>query len=329
MPSSFPPPFRGHEVEARLRPSAEAYAFDLDTVLDSVVALEARVPADAYTATILGTERIGNGVVISPTGLVLTMAYLITEAREVILTLNDGRRVSAHVLGFDARSGLGLVQALQPLDLPPMRIGSSKDLTSGSAVIAAGAGGRAHAAAAQVLTRMPFAGYWEYLLDDAIMAEPAHPHWSGAALIGPKGDLVGLGSLSLETQGRDGAVRPINLFVPADLAPPILDDLARGKAPHPPRPWLGVFAQAIEDHVVVVGISPRGPAARAELRPGDIILAVDGRSVADLTEFYTALWRQGPAGTTIPLRVLREGDTFDVEIRSMDRASLLKKPRYN
>ena len=325
----MPSPFQGHEVEARLRPSAEAYPFDLDTVLDSVVALEARVPSDAYTATILGTERIGNGVVISPTGLVLTMAYLITEAREVILTLNDGRRVSAHVLGFDPRSGLGLVQALQPLDLPTMRIGSSRDLPAGSAVIAAGAGGRDHAAAAQIVTHMPFAGYWEYLLDDAIMAEPAHPHWSGAALIGPKGDLVGLGSLSLETRGRDGSSKPITMFVPAELLPPILDDLARGKSPHPARPWLGVFAQEIEDHVVVVGISPKGPAARAELRPGDIILAVDGQGVSDLTEFYTALWNQGPAGATIPLRVLREGDSFEVEIRSMDRATLLKKPRYN
>lgn len=329
MPSPFPPPFRGHEVEARLRPSAQAYPFDLDHALGAVVALEARVPSDAYTANILGTERIGNGVVISPTGLVLTMAYLITEAREVVLTLNDGRRVSAHVLGFDARSGLGLVQALQPLDLPVMLIGTSKDLTSGTAVIVAGAGGRSHAAAAQILTRMPFAGYWEYLLDEAIMAEPAHPHWSGAALIGPKGDLVGLGSLSLETRSRDGSARPINMFVPAELLPPILDDMARGRSPHPPRPWLGVFAQEIEGRVVVVGISPKGPAARAELRAGDIILAAGGKGVSDLAEFYTALWSQGPAGATIPLRVLREGDSFEVELRSVDRGTLLKKPRFN
>ncbi|WP_421736210.1 S1C family serine protease [Caulobacter sp.] len=327
MPSPFPPPFRGHEVEARLRPSAEAYPFDLDRALASVVALEARVPSDAYTAAILGIERIGNGVVISPTGLVLTMAYLITEAREVMLTLNDGRRVSARVLGFDPRTGLGLVQAQQPLDLPVMPIGSSKDLTAGSAVIAAGAGGRDHASAGQIVTRMPFAGYWEYLLDDAIMAEPAHPHWSGAALIGPKGDLVGLGYLNLETRGRDGSAKPINMYVPAELLPPILDDLAHGRQPHAPRPWLGVFAQEIGTHVVVVGVSPKGPAARAELRAGDVILAVDGHPVSDLTEFYTRLWALGPAGATVPLRVLREHDAFEVDVRSMDRGALLKTGR--
>lgn len=325
----MPTPFEGYEVEARLRPSADAYRFDLDQVLASVVALEAQVPADAYTAAILGTERVGNGVVIGPSGLVLTMAYLITEADEVVLTRNDGRRVPAHVLGLDARSGLGLVQALEPLDLPVITLGSAKDLEAGAPVIAAGAGGRTHAAAAKVLARIPFAGYWEYLLDEAIITAPAHPHWSGAALIGPKGDLVGLGSLTLEGRDQHGETRPLNMFVPAELLPPILDDLARGRAPHPPRPWLGVFAQEMENHVVIVGVSPKGPAARAELRAGDLILAVDGQPVADLTGFYEKMWSLGVAGVTVPLKILREGDAFEVEVRSMDRNALLKKRRLN
>jgi len=322
-------PFQGLEVEARLRPSAAAYGFDVDRALSAVVALEARVPEDAFTAGILGTERVGNGVVIGPSGLVLTMAYLITEAEEVTLTLNDGQRAPAHVLGTDAQTGLGLVQALEPLDLPVMPLGSSHGLDAGGPVIIAGAGGRAHAVAGQVLARIPFAGYWEYLLDDAIITEPAHPHWSGAALIGPKGDLVGLGSLSLERRTPGGGAQPINMFVPAELLPPILDDLARGKPAHAPRPWLGAFAQEIESHVVVVGVMPRSPADRAELRAGDVILAVGDAPVADLAAFYTRLWARGPAGVTIPLRVQREDDVFTVEIRSADRNTLLKKPRPN
>lgn len=325
----MPSPFQGHEVEARLRPAASAYPFDLDRALSSVVALEAQVPADAFTARILGTERLGNGVVISENGLVLTMAYLITEASQVVLTLNDGRRVEAHVLGFDSQTGLGLVQALEPLRLPALPLGASKGLDPGSPVVIAGAGGRAHAAAGRVLTRMPFAGYWEYLLDEAIITEPAHPHWSGAALIGPEGELVGVGSLSLAGQSHDGRAKPMNLFVPAELLPPILDDLARGKPAHPPRPWLGVFAQETESHVVLVGVSPGSPAARAELHAGDLILSVAGDDVSDLAEFYTALWDQGPAGVTVPLRIQREQDVFEVEIRSVDRNSLLKKPRLN
>jgi S1-C subfamily serine protease len=321
-------PFDGFEVPARLRPSEEAYAFDLEQTLSAVVALEARVPEDAFTATSLGTDRVGNGAVIGQNGLVLTIGYLIMEAQEVTLTRNDGSRVAAHALGSDPVTGFGLVQALEPLGLPSLHLGDSRKLTDGDPVILAGGGGRAHAVAGKVLTRMPFAGYWEYLLEDAIMTEPAHPHWSGAALIGAGGALMGIGSLSLERMARGGP-RPMNMFVPTELLPPILDDLARGLPAHPPRPWLGVLAHDDGDHVVVVGVHPRGPAARAELKPGDQILAVAQTPVTDLAEFYTELWAQGPAGATIPLRLRREEDEFDVEIRSVDRTSLLKAPRFN
>ncbi len=322
-------PFDGYEVEAEMRPAARGHAFDLGQALSSVVALEATVPADAFTATALGTERLGNGIVISPNGLVLTIGYLIMEAQEIVLTLNDGREVAGHGLSTDPVTGFGLVQALEPLDLPALPLGNSKSLEAGAAVIVAGAGGRSHAAAGQVLARMPFAGYWEYLLDNAIITEPAHPHWSGAALIGSAGELVGVGSLSLQRQTRDGEIEPINMFVPSELLPPILDDLARGKPPHPPRPWLGVLAQDVGQRVIIVGVNPNGPAARAELRGGDAILAVGDVAVSDLEDFYTQLWALGPAGVTIPLRIQREEDVFDVEIRSVDRMALLKKPRLN
>jgi S1-C subfamily serine protease len=321
-------PFEGYEVEPKHRPTPDGCDFDLDRALSAVVALEARVPDTAFTANILGTERVGNGAVIGPNGLVLTIGYLITEAQNVTLTLNDGRQVSAHPLGIDAVSGLGLVQALEPLGLPPLTLGDARLLKSKSPVIIAGGGGRAHAAAGQVLTRMPFAGYWEYLLDDAIMTEPAHPHWSGAALIGAGGKLLGVGSLSLERQTPRGLL-PLNMFVPADLLPPILDDLAHGRAPHPPRPWLGVLAGDAGERVTIAGVTPGGPADRAELRSGDQILAVAGRVVADLADFYTRIWAQGPAGARIPLTLQREGDVFDVEVRSADRTALLQKPRFN
>ena len=323
-------PFDGYEVAAHLRPSQGAYGFDLDRALSAVVALEARTPQDAFTAASLGAERVGNGVVIGPNGLIVTIGYLIMEADAVVLTLEGGRRVAAHALGSDPVTGFGLVQALEPLGLPTLRLGDSAGLRAGSPVIVAGAGGRAHAAAGEVVTRMRFAGYWEYLLDDAIITQPGHPHWSGAALISPAGDLVGVGSLSLEGQTRSGAVKPINMFVPVDLLPPILDDLARGRPAHPARPWLGVLAQDLDPHAVVVaGVNPHGPAARAELRRGDVILAVDGEPVSDLADFYRKLWAQGPAGATIPLRLQRDGDVFDVEVRSIDRTSMLKKPRMN
>jgi S1-C subfamily serine protease len=319
-------PFDGYEVDAAMRPEQQAFGFDLDATLSAVVALEARTPDDAFTAHSLGTERLGNGVVIGPNGLVLTMGYLVMEAEHIQLTLNDGTRAPARLLGADPVTGLGLVQANAPLDLPVMRLGDSRKLDDDAEVIIAGAGGQAHAAAGRVLARIPFAGYWEYLLEDALLTEPAHPHWSGAALIAPTGELVGVGSLSLQRQTPRGRIEPMNMFVPAELLPPILHDLALGKPAHPPRPWLGVLAQDMGSQVVVIGVNPKGPAARAELRAGDIIMAVDGEPIEDLADFYTLLWAQGSPGVLIPLRLERDGDVFDVEVRSMDRASMLRTP---
>jgi S1-C subfamily serine protease len=316
-------------VAARLRPSTEAYGFDLEPALSSVVALQARIPDEAFTASTLGTERLGNGVVIGGNGLVLTMSYLVMEADHVMLTPNDGARIAGHVLGVDPVTGFGLVQALQPLSLPVLPIGDSQRLTAGDAAIIAGAGGRSHAVAGQVLTRTPFAGYWEYLLEDAIITEPAHPHWSGAALINAKGELVGVGSLALEARARGGGVTPINMFVPTELLSPILDDLSRGRPAFPARPWLGLFAREVSDRVMVSGVSPGGPAHRAELRAGDVILAVDGSPVSELAELYRRMWALGPAGVVVPLTLRREADVFDVEVRSMDREALMVRPRFN
>jgi len=319
-------PFKGYEVAARLRPSAEAWPFDLEPALAAVVALEARAPKDAFTAATLGRERLGNGVVIGAQGLVLTMGYLVMEAELVTLTLNDGEAVAAHVLGVDPVTGFGLVQALSPLAAPPLPLGDSRKLAAGDAVVIAGAGGRDHALSAQVLSRTPFAGYWEYLLEDAIITAPAHPHWSGAALITARGELAGVGSLSLEGRVRGGARKPINMFVPSELLAPILDDLAQGRRPYPARPWLGVLAREMDGEVVLAGVNPGGPASRAELRAGDVILAVAGQQVTELADFYTRLWALGPAGATAPLTVRREGDIFDLEVRSMDREALMRRP---
>ncbi len=322
-------PFEGYEVEEGLRPAPRAVDFDLEACLSSVVALEARIPDDAFTAASLGTERIGNAVLIGSAGLLVTIGYLITEAEDVTLTTNDGRRVAAHVLGADPVTGLGLIHALEPLDLPAMRLGDSRRLAARDTVISSGGGGLEHALRGRLIARAPFAGYWEYLLEEALFVEPAHPHWSGAALIGASGELLGVGSLRMEGQEEGGQVRPLNMFVPAELLPPILDDLASGRPAHPPRPWLGVFAQEFDGAIVVLDVTQGGPAARAELRRGDIIRAVAGRRVTDLAEFYQALWALGSPGDIAPLTLKRGGETFDVEVRTADRASRLKKRRLN
>ena len=310
------------------QPRPGDYSFDLDRVLASVVGLHSIFPADAFLADTLGTERAGNGVLIDD-GLVLTIGYLITEAETVWLHLGDGRVVEGHALGFYSESGFGLVQALGRIDLDPLPIGSSAAVQLGDRVVVGGAGGRTRSVASHIAAKQEFAGYWEYLLDEAIFTHPAHPNWGGAALISNRGELIGIGSLQLERE-RDGKSEHVNMIVPIDLLKPVLDDLRKfGRVNKPARPWLGMYSTEIDNKVVAIGISEKGPAARAELKAGDVILAVKGEKISSQSGFYRKLWSLGPAGVDVPLTVHHEGVTFDVVLTSTDRTKLLKAPRLH
>jgi S1-C subfamily serine protease len=310
------------------QPHPGDYGFDLDRVLSSVVGLHSIIPGDAFTAETLGTERAGNGVVIDD-GLVLTIGYLITEAEAVWLHRGDGRVIEGHVLGFDSETGFGLVQALGRLDLDPLPLGSSARMNVGDRVVVGGTGGRTRSVASQIVAKQEFAGYWEYLLDEAIFTCPAHPNWGGTGLISNKGELVGIGSLQLERE-RDSRAEHVNMIVPIDLLAPVLDDLRRfGRVNKPARPWLGMYSTEIDNKVVVIGVSDNGPAARAELKAGDVILAVKGERISSQAAFYRKMWGLGSAGVDVPLTVHHEGVTFDVTLASTDRTKLLKAPRLH
>jgi S1-C subfamily serine protease len=316
------------KVPQAVQPRAEDYSYDLERALSSVVGLHSIVPPDAFTADTLGVERAGNGVLIDD-GLVLTIGYLITEADTVWLHLGDGHVVQGHALGFDSETGFGLVQALGKIDLPTLPIGSSKAVEVGERVVVGGAGGRTRSLAGRIAAKQEFAGYWEYVLDEAIFTYPAHPNWGGTALIAANGHLAGIGSLQLE-RAREGKNEHLNMIVPIDLLKPILDDMRKfGRVNRPVRPWLGLYSTEIEDKVVVVGIAPKGPASRAEIKTGDVVVAVKGERVSTLGGLYRKVWGLGQAGVEVPLTLYRDGVTFDVRVNSSDRAKFLKGPRLH
>jgi S1-C subfamily serine protease len=319
-------------LEWKVPPSAQPrvldYAYDLERALSAVIGLHALIPADGFTAETLGTERAGNGVLIDD-GLVLTIGYLITEAETIWLHLGDGRVVAGHALGFDQESGFGLVQALGKIDLPSLSLGSSRAIEVGERVVVGGAGGRTRSVAARITAKQEFAGYWEYVLDEAIFTYPAHPNWGGTGLISPAGELIGIGSLQVE-RAREGENEHLNMIVPIDLLKPILTDLRKfGRANRPVRPWLGLYSTEIEDKIIIVGIAPKGPADRAELKTGDVVLSVAGENVSTLAGFYRKVWSLGEAGVAVPLTLYRDGVTFDVAVNSSDRAKFLKVPKLH
>lgn len=317
------------KVPASIQPKPENYQYDLEKALSAVVGLRTVIPGDAFTAETLGTERAGNGVIIRD-GLVLTIGYLITEAETVWIVLGDGRPVPGHVLGYDQETGLGLVQALGALDIAPLPLGRSGDAQVGERVVVGGVGGRHRSVAARILAKQEFAGYWEYVLDEALFVGPAHPHWGGTAIIGAAGDIIGIGSLQLQQAVSGGAPQFLNMAVPIDLLPPLLDDILKfGRRNTSPRPWLGLYATEVDDKVVIIGLASQGPAQQADLRTGDVVLAVAGTEVNDLAGFFRRVWTLGHAGVRVPLQIYRDGNSFETLVTSGDRTSLLKSPRMH
>ncbi len=310
-----------------VQPKPEDYDYDLDRALSSVLAIKTIVPADAFTAETLGTERAGSGVVIRGDGLVLTIGYLIQEAEAVWLSYGSGRAAAGHVLAFDQETGFGLVQALARLELPALRLGHSERAKVGDDVVIAGAGGRPRSLAARIIAKQEFSGHWEYVLDEALFTAPAHPNWGGTAVIDAAGELIGIGSLQIQQAAGERRLEDVNMVVPIDLLKPILQDLlAIGRQRKPPRPWLGIYATEVGSTVAILGLASRGPAKDADLRAGDIILGVAGSSVSDLAGLFRRVWALGSAGVDVPLLINRGGTTFETRIRSADRRSFLKGP---
>ncbi len=317
------------ELPLELQPRQENTRFDLQAAYRSVVLLHTEVSEDAYTAAILGTDRIGHGVVIrsAERKLVLTIGYLITEAESVWLTDYEGRVVEAYPLGYDPASGFGLVQPLGALDAPAIERGSATALAVGDRVIVVGHGGARHSLEARLIARREFAGYWEYLLDDALFTAPPHPQWGGTALLGEDGLLLGIGSLFVEesmAQERFDA----NMFVPVDLLAPVLEDMVEiGHPRRQPRPWLGIYTAEQADHVIVAGLTRDGPAHRAGLHLGDAIVEVAGQKVSSLPQFLRGVWSAGAAGAQVALTLARGRESLHVSVHSASREDFLKKPQ--
>jgi S1-C subfamily serine protease len=293
----------------------------------SVVKITAQAVRDARSSATLGTEREGTGIVIDSNGLVLTIGYLVTEAENIQLSTADGKAFPATVLGYDAATGMGLLKSLAPLPIKPIDFGESGTLKERDVVLIVGFDG---VAPAYVVSKRPFVGYWEYLLDEAIYTAPATVNWQGAALLSRDGKLVGIGSLAVgDALGTSSNIAG-NMFVPIDTVKPVLGDIiANGKTTTRPRPWLGLNTQEVQGNLIVIRVSPDSPAEDAGLQKGDVIVGIGGKPIQGQRDFYTKLWASGTAGVDVPLEVLKGNRVRQYNVKSMDRESYLRpKPVY-
>ena len=310
-----------------LRPNAENLKFNLTRSVNSVVKVRTAISADAFTADILGTERIGSGVLINENGLILTVGYLVTEAESVWITTNLNQSVQGHVVAYDQATGLGLIQALGSLQIKPSDLEKSNLINPSDDAYVVSYGGLEHALHSKIIRVDEFAGYWEYVLDQAIYTSPPHPQWGGAAIFNGRGHVVGIGSLFLH-EVFEGQSQQGNLAIPTHLLEPVLNDLLEfGRPLTPARPWIGMYTAETGGKLIVSSLARYGPAELAGILQGDQIMSLGEEKTSTLAHFFRSVWNLGSAGVSVPLHINREGNQLQFVLNSADRNDFLLKPK--
>ena len=297
---------------------------DLQRFNSSIVRVNTKVPDDAGSSQTLGPDRVGTGIILDAR-TVLTIGYVTLEADAVMVTTASGKRIPASVAGYDHATGFGLVRTAVPLDGKPLPLGDSDAVSEKQKVLTLGHG-EPEATEIFVLSRKPFAAGWEYLIERPIYTFPPVNNWSGAALITADGTLVGVGSLIVNDASPSQKGVPGNLFVPVNLLKPIMADLlANGRRSAGVQPWLGMTTEDVRGNLMVTRLARNGPAENAGVNVGDIVVGVGGDRIGEQADFYRKVWKVGPAGANIPLRLLKGGEVREVTVKSIDRFDFLRK----
>ncbi|MCC6196741.1 MAG: serine protease [Burkholderiales bacterium] len=301
--------------------SAPELVTDAATFYAALVRVQTTALPDARSNAAVGREREGTGTVIGEDGLILTIGYLVLEAADIKVTDSRGRSYPARVHAMDYATGLSLLKVTAPLDVAPVQLGNSSQLPDREPVLIAGWGGIPDTALAYVVSRRPFTGNWEYMLDEAIYTSPPTTGWSGAALVDRKGTIVGVGSLLVPDATTGDPKLPGNMFVPIDVLKPVLEDLIKtGRRQSAPRPWIGVAADEFAGRLVVTRVMSESPAQAAGMKRGDVILGVGDEPVGSQAEFYRKLWNGTRDGDVIKLKVLQDMSVREVEVKSTGRS---------
>ncbi len=260
-------------------------------------------------------RSLGSGVIVSADGIVITNNHVIERADKIRVTLHDKREIAAKVIGTDPKSDLAVLRLANAKNLVPLKLGSSDLLRLGDVVLAVGnpfgvgqtvtmgivsAKGRAN---------MGIVDYEDFIQTDAAI----NPGNSGGALVNMRGELVGINTAILS---RTGGYQGIGFAIPTNMVKPILASLLKhGKVV---RGWLGVMIQEVDGDlaqalklptqsgVLISDVTPGGPAARAGLRRGDLVVKINGAAV-DSPGALRNLIASAGVGAKVQIELLRDG----------------------
>lgn len=271
-------------------------------------------------------NSLGSGVIVSAQGYVLTNNHVVEGADAIRVALKDGREADARVVGTDPESDLAVLKVTLP-DLPNITFGHSTDLREGDVVLAIGNPfGVGQTVTIGIVSatgrnRLGLTTFENFIQTDAAI----NPGNSGGALINARGELVGINTAIFS---RTGGYQGIGFAIPVSLARGIMTQIIEtGRVS---RGWLGVEIQEITqdlaqsfgldstDGALIAGVLPRGPAAEAGLRVGDIITEVDGEPVTGVRNALNAIAGREP-DSELTIRGVRDGKPFEVQLKVAER----------
>ena len=265
---------------------------------------------------------LGSGVIVSPSGLILTNYHVIEGADQIEVVLNDTRRANAKVIGSDPDTDLAVLKI--NLDrLPAIVMGNSDQLSVGDQVLAIGnpfgVGQTVTAGIVSALGRnqLGLNTFENFIQTDAAI----NPGNSGGALVDTQGHLLGINTA---IYSQSGGSMGIGFAIPVSTAKSVMESLVReGQVT---RGWIGVEPNDINPElaatfglpeqvrgVLITGVLQNGPAAQAGLRPGDVITQINGHPTAQVTDLLNQVAALRP-GTGAPIQLLRQGQSLTVTI---------------
>jgi S1-C subfamily serine protease len=290
-------------------------------LLQSIVYIHTTVSREHPSTKILGNERLGSGVVVDSSGLILTVNYVVMGGQTLSVAFQKGRRAKAELVAQDFEVGLALIKVNRQ-GLIAADVGTGDLVERSEEVVLLGAKQpQERCATGGCVTYVgEFEAYWEYMLDRAIISNAPNPGYGGGGLFTTNGRLAGTVSLNLNEISRS------SLAIPTDFYRNHRDEMMRyGRVvSRPRRAWLGVFAQVIEEGVVVAGVVPDGPGDRGGLQEGDVIVSLNAEEVGSRRDLYTSLWRHEP-GDALTFEVMRDKKMRRFEVKGGDRAHFYRQ----
>jgi S1-C subfamily serine protease len=287
----------------------------IHTIIPTTAALSVTVPESHPSTRNLGTERTGSGTIIDPEGYILTAHYVVLGATAITVILADGEQYPGEIAAQDFETGLALIK-IPARGLPFLKPAPANSVVLGqAAVIIASSGATERKIGGGYVTSLePYDGHWEYMLEKTIRLTAVNPGFGGGTLANFKAEMIGIVSLNLNEVGKFTLAIPIDYYLRYEQE---LKQYGRVHS-RPPRPWLGFYPQPLGGRIVLAGVAPGGPADRAGLTEGDIIVGVENTNICSRRELYQEIWKKRP-GERISLRILRKDSSLTLDVLGTDR----------